>query len=247
MMVIPTGSFLMGSPADEMGREEDEDDSAGPGGRQIAETVSRSFAIGRFEVTWNEWNACVAEQGCLTSAHDPGWGMGDRPVIFVSWIDAQAYALWLRKKTGKPYRLPSEVEWEYAARAGSTAAYSFGGSKVDLCRCGNGADLSTPPDMDWKNDTCNDHYFHTAPVGSFQPNAFGLYDMHGNVWEWVDDCYTPSYPADEQQESNSCKRSLRGGSWYNGPTHLRSADRNGELPTLKTDQIGFRVALDLKQ
>jgi formylglycine-generating enzyme required for sulfatase activity len=197
-------------------------------------TLARQFAVGRFAVTFDEWDACFADSGC--KGHNPsdeGWGRGQRPVINVSWDDARAYVAWLSRKTGKPYRLLSEAEFEYAARAGSQTAYSWGndvGKGNANCKgCGS----------QWDNR-------QTAPVGSFAANAFGLYDMAGNNWDWVEDCDNASYngaPTDgSASASGDCsKRVVRGGSWNTGPLFLRSAGRNWVTTGLRIINLGFRV------
>ena len=184
---------------------------------------------------------------------DEGWGRGSRPVIHVSWDDAKAYAEWLSKKTGESYRLPSEAEWEYAARAGSTTKYHWGN---DIGRNkANCSGRSRKP-----GSRCGSQWdaLSTAPVGSFQPNRFGLFDMHGNVVEWVEDCYQPSTKPQTLESyqgaptngsawtSGSCDyRVLRGGSWLNRPGDLRSADRNWDRPHNRDTGLGFRLAQDL--
>jgi formylglycine-generating enzyme required for sulfatase activity len=173
MVVLPAGEFLMGSPANEEGRDADESPL------HIV-VVARPFAVARFELTFDEWDACVTLGGCTYSPSDQGWGRGTRPVINVSWNDAQQYVAWLSARTGRPYRLLSEAEWEYAARSGSDKPYPWGGeignAHANCAGCGSQWDAS-----------------QTAPAGSFAPNAFGLYDMHGNVSEWVQDCAHASY------------------------------------------------------
>ena len=169
MAAIPAGSFMMGSPESEKGRYGDE----GPI-RKV--TIPRAFAAGVYAVTFEEWDACAAEGGCGGyRPDDHGWGRGRRPVIYVSWEDAQAYINWLRWKTGEEYRLLSEAEWEYAARAGTRTRYSFG-------------DEITPSDANYGGNIGK-----TQPVGSYRANGFGLHDMHGNTWEWVRDCWNDSY------------------------------------------------------
>jgi formylglycine-generating enzyme required for sulfatase activity len=185
----------------------------------------QTFAAGRFEVTFEDWDACVAGGGCNGySPGDEGWGRAYRPVINVSWDDAQAYVQWLSQRTGQTYRLLTEAEWEIAARAGSTTDYSWG-DQDPVCdqSAPNGANFSDCP------------YRRTTPRGSFQPNAFGLYDVHGNVWEWVEDCYDPDCSI----------RVIRGGSWYNIPQGLRSANRSRGTPASRNDDVGFRVARTL--
>src|SRR5690606_35842202 len=160
---------------------------------------------------------------------DGGWGHGSRPAINVSWDDAQAYLAWLRGASGKAYRLLSEAEWEYVARAGARTRYSFGDSLAELCRHANGADRST--DYPWANPNCSDGFPHTAPAGSFAANAFGLHDLYGNVSEWVEDCWHGSYdgaPADAGAwtADGECRlRVARGGSWGDQPLRLQAANR----------------------
>ena len=187
-----------------------------PGGQ-----LGRPFAVGVYEVTFGEWDACVSDRGCGGyRPSDEGWGRGRHPVINVSWDDAQAYVRWLSEKTGKAYRLLSEAEWEYVARAGTTTEYWWGDDiGHNRANC----------------NSCGDSYSSTAPVGSFSANPFGLYDVHGNVWEWVDDCY-----------GGDCgRRVVRGGSWVNGPRTLRSAFRPGITSGVRDGYVGFRVARTL--
>ena len=229
MAVLPAGEFVMGSPSNEEGRSANESP-------QHQVRIAKPFAVGVYEVTLDEWNACVAAGGCGHRPGDEGWGGGSRPVINVSWNDARDYVGWLSGRTGHGYRLLSEAEWEYAARAGTTTAYSWGnevGSNRANCRgCGS----------QWDNR-------QTAPVGSFPANAFGLYDMQGNVWEWVEDCWNEGYagaPANgEAWLGGDCSvRVLRGGSWINGPRLLRSALRLRLAPGYRF-HLGFRVARTL--
>ena len=220
---IPAGRFLMGS---------DEYDSEQPV-REVV--ISKPFALGKYEVTFAEYDAFAKATGRELLV-DRGWGRGNRPVIGVTWEDAQAYTEWLTEMTGRPYRLPSEAEWEYAARAGSVTSYSWGDDiGQNQANCDTG---------------CEDSHTYIAPVGSFQPNAFGLYDMHGNVWEWVQDCWNDNYegaPADARAwEDQGCEtRVLRGGSWHFEPAFLRSANRGWFNPSGRFDGHGFRVAQDL--
>ena len=231
MVVVPKGSFMMGS------KSGDKDE------RHIRRvTIGKPFAVGRFEVTWDEWDACVKDGGCdngpvKKAGGDNGWGKGKRPVIEVSWNDAKTYLKWLKKKTGKPYRLLSEAEWEYVARAKGTGKYSWGNgigrNKANCDGCGS----------KWDNKK-------TAPVGSFDANNFKVHDMHGNVWEWVEDCYKDSYkgaPDDgSAKTTGSCdNRVLRGGSWNFNPSDLRSAGRFRGWPDFRVSYGGFRVALSL--
>ena len=233
MVVLPAGSFLMGSPLDETGRDEDE-------APQRTVTIPANFAVGKYEVTWDEYEACVAEGTCASfwvkrAGGDNRWGRGNRPVIEVSWVDARRYVKWLSKETGHKYRLLSEAEWEYAARAGSETAYSSGDTLTSKT-----ANISTRLTR------------RTDPVGSFAPNAFGLHDMHGNVWEWVEDCYVENYfhapMTAEPHYVRPCKtRVLRGGSIFSEFHDLRSASRDTKRITTRKNVIGFRVARNITE
>jgi formylglycine-generating enzyme required for sulfatase activity len=231
MIVVSAGSFTMGSPASEPGRGADE-------GPQHKATFARQFAVGRFELTFDEWDACVANGGCNGyKPSDQGWGRGRRPMINVSWDDAKAYVAWLSRETGKPYRLLSEAEFEYAARAGSQTAYPWGN---DIGK-GNANCLGCGSQWGGKQ---------TAPVGSFAANAFGLYDMAGNAWEWVEDCYHDNYngaPIDSSAwTSGDCSsRVLRGGAWNDYPQDLRSAGRIRGPTDGRGNRVGFRVGRTL--
>jgi formylglycine-generating enzyme required for sulfatase activity len=231
MMVVPAGSFMMGSPAGEPDRFSNE-------GPQHEVTIASQFAVGQYELRFDEWDACVADGGCRDyKPPDQGWGREDRPVINVSWVDADAYVFWLAKKTGKPYRLLSEAEYEYAMRAGTQTAYPWGNAmgknNANCAGCGG----------QWNGK-------ETAPVGSFAANGFGLYGMVGNVWEWTQDCYHDSYngaPTDGSAwTSGDCYyRVLRGGSWGNSPRGLRSALRDWLTADSRVNLFGFRVARTL--
>jgi formylglycine-generating enzyme required for sulfatase activity len=232
MVVVPPGRFMMGSPAEEQGRDDDE----GP----LHDVRIAKFAVGRFEVTFAEWDACVRDGGCGGyTPQDKGWGRGDRPVMNVSWDRAKSYVSWLALKTGKPYRLLTEAEWEYAARAGADAPFATGRTiNVKQAQFGG----------------ASGHADQTVPVGSFTPNAFGLHDMHGNIWEWVEDCWHDDYenaPADgaawlEANEGACGYRIYRGGSWFNIQSVVRSANRTGSPPDFTISNIGFRVAKTLE-
>jgi len=195
--------------------------------------IGYSFAVGVHEVTFAEWDACTAGGGCNGySPDDEGWGRGNRPAINVSWEDAQLYVQWLSAKTGNRYRLLSESEWEYVARAGTTTAYHFGGSIA-----------SSQANLNYNEGK-------TVPVGSYPPNAFGLHDVHGNVWEWTHDCWNDNYqgaPNDGSAwQSGDCRRrAMRGGSWLNRPGGLRSALRGGSAVGYRSSNYGFRVARTL--
>ena len=244
MVVIPAGSFEMGSPESEEGRYDDEE----PAHRV---EIGEPLAVGVYEVTREEYGAFVEEtghaggSGCYVwtgsewkDRQDVGWRnpgyaqTGRDPVVCVNWEDAQAYVEWLRGKMGEWYRLLSEAEWEYAARAGSRTRYSFG-------------DEITESDANYGRNIGK-----TRPVGSYRANGYGLYDMHGNVWEWVEDCWNDNYegaPTDGKAwKSGDCgRRVLRGGSWNSYPRDLRSADRLRNGSGLRVDSVGFRVARTL--
>ena len=223
LVIVPAESYQMG------------DSSEGPVHRV---TIGQPFAVGVYEVTFAEWEACVRGGGCNGyRPDDEGWGRGRRPVIGVNWADAQAYGAWLSRQTGKPYRLLSEAEWEYVARAGTTTQYwwgeEIGRNRANCSRCGS----------QWDNEK-------TAPVGSFGSNAFGLYNVHGNVWEWVQDCWNESYtgaPSDGRAwERGDCsRRVLRGGCWNEIPWIVRSAKRLRGTAGKRDDCSGFRIARSL--
>ena len=250
MVVILVGSFRMGSPDSEAGRSSDEDQV-----RTVA--IAKPIAVGRFEVTWNEWDACVAMRGCDGSrAHDQTYGKGRRPVINVSWSDAKAYVAWLSRITGKEYRLLSEAEWEYAARGVTSADQShppYPWGNTEICRHANLADQSFRR-SGFAGDVvnCDDKQARTAEAGRYPANAFGLHDMHGNVWEWVEDCWHDSYngaPNDGSAWTTACtdadRRVVRGGSWVAVPQVLRSANRNGLTTGNRINNLGFRVGRTL--
>ena len=263
MVVLPAGSYRMGSPSYEQGRDEDE-------GPVHEVTISASFAIGRHEVTVAEFGRFVDATGysagssCRTYEggewesragrgwRNPGFGQSGRhPVACVNWNDAQAYAAWLSRETGEKYRLPSESEWEYAARAGTATARYWGEGESGQCRHANGADASAKERYSgWTVASCRDGHVHTAPAGSFAANGWGLHDMLGNVWEWTEDCWNGSYsgaPSDGSAwEYGDCaRRVLRGGSWDSRPSVLRAADRYRYTTGGRDVFVGFRVARTL--
>jgi formylglycine-generating enzyme required for sulfatase activity len=275
MIALPAGSFRMGSPSTEAGRQEDEDDTAGPGGQPVSVTIAQPFAIGRYEVTRAQVAAFIQETGYKMAAGcyvreggrqfrpqlswtAPGFAQNDsHPVACVSWEDADSYVQWLSTKTGNTYRLLTEAEWEYAARGGTATRFSFGDEDVGICEYGNVADQTANIAFpDWTVAPCRDGFPYTAPAGSFKPNRFGLYDMHGNVWEWVADCQSDSLrhlassPAAAGGASPACTpdtpRVLRGGSWSDPPERLRSAARIAGPPTAHDQIVGFRVARSLE-
>jgi formylglycine-generating enzyme required for sulfatase activity len=244
MVVVPAGKFMMGSPPGEVGGTDDERPQ-----RKV--TIARPFAVGKYEVTFGEWDACVAAGGCRHNPHDgsygsTGWGRGKRPVINVSWDDiTQEYLPWLSKKTGKTYRLLSEAEWEYAARAGTTTPFWWGSSiSTSQANYYGQAAYGDGPKGEIRQKT--------VPVDSFAANPWGLYNVHGNVWEWVQDCWNPSYsgaPSDGSAWTTGyrdCRdRVLRGGSWTSVPHGLRSASRRGYIPGGWGSLDGFRVGRTL--
>jgi formylglycine-generating enzyme required for sulfatase activity len=265
MVVVPAGSFTMGSPASEAGRYDNE-------GPQHPVTIGRSFAAGKFEVTRAEFAAFVREAGYQSGSscwidpgggkradtagkgwRDPGYSQTDRdPVVCVSWDDAQAYVAWLGQTTGKSYRLLSEAEWEYAARGGTGTSRYWGDSPSAACGYANVYDLTGKRMLgyDWENHDCDDGEAHTSPVGHYRPNGFGLYDMIGNVWERVEDCWHVTYggaPSDGSAWSGGdcSKRVLRGGSWGNLPRLARAAYRNWSDSEDPYNNDGFRVARTL--
>lgn len=254
MVAVPAGSFTMGSPSSEEGRSSAE-------GPQHDVTFSSPFAVGMYEVTRGEFGRFVEETGRLMgnscgreagrSWRSPGFSQEySHPVVCVSWEDARAYASWLSQETGEEYRLLSESEWEYVARAGTQTARYWGESASDQCRYANGADASSG--IRWVVD-CADDYAWTSPVGSFDANGFGLHDVLGNVREWVEDCWHKNYdgaPRDGrawlESDGGDCSYCvLRGGSWRVNPGRLRSAnryrDRAGNRPSY-AGYVGFRVA-----
>ena len=221
---LPQGEFIMGEP------------SVAIGPRHVVR-ISYPLAVGRFEVTFAEWDACVAAGGCRRRPHDSGCGRGRQPVINLRCAEAQQYAAWLARRTGKQYRLLSEAEWEYAARAGTDVHYWWGNDArqgdANCYDCGSR----------WNGR-------QAAPVGRFAPNPFGLYDMHGNVYEWVEDCYHHGYrnaPGDGRAWTLDCTavadtRMLRGGAWHGATITTRSAARSTAASNYYDNRIGFRIA-----
>jgi formylglycine-generating enzyme required for sulfatase activity len=254
MRVLPTGSYLRGSSDAEIAAlvktySNDWYKNEGP---QRRVTISHIVAIAKHETTFELWDLCVAEKGCKTSPKDEGWGRGKRPAIDVSWDDiTNEFLPWLNRKLGiaptapDRYRLPSEAEWEYAARAGTTGDYSFP-SPITAAKANYDA-TSTHA-----GSPKGTYRQRTVPIddGSFPLNPWGLAHVHGNAGEWVQDCYAENYgsaPIDGAPvESGSCSaRVLRGGSWLILPQYLRSAYRNWLQPDNRNDYIGFRLARTL--
>ena len=226
MVTVPAGSFVMGTPPSEDGLKAEQP--------QHEVTVKQPFAVSRFEITFDQWDLCAGDGACASDIDDEGWGRGQRPVMNLTFDQASDYVAWLSKRTNQSYRLLSEAEWEYAARAGSQTRYPWGDEMIAgkaKCRaCLN------------ENDERQ-----SAIVGSFPPNAFGLYDMHGNVSEFVADCWNGSYegaPADGSAwQTGDCEtRILRGGAWRSIPWVLRSGARFRRAADDATDISGFRVA-----
>jgi formylglycine-generating enzyme required for sulfatase activity len=240
MVVIQAGGFMMGSPPEEPGRFRDE--------HQHRVEIQRDFAISRYEVTFEDYDRFAAVTG-RGKPDDKGWGRGTRPVINVDWSDATAYAEWLSAQTRQRYRLPTEAEWEYAARAGSQTAWFWGNSSKEGCAYANGADATGKLVFaGWDALNCQDGYVYTAPVGSFKSNAFGLYDMIGNVLEWTCSAYDEGYSGGEQRcegKGPSLDRVYRGGSWSDEPRSLRSADRHKDAPEFRDYFLGFRLVREL--
>ncbi len=244
MIVVPAGTFKMGSSQAELNNNE---------GPQHTVTIRKAFAVGIYTVTFDQWDACVFDGGCAGySPPSQDGSRGKRPVVNVSWHDAQIYVGWLNEKlrdlqpiaegapASGPYRLLSEADWEYAARAGTTTAYYWGEARrkgyANCDGCGS----------EWDNT-------QTAPVGSFPPNPFGLYDMAGNVLQWTQDCYHENYTGAPANGSawitgpiGACSaRMMRGGSWFNSTYYLRSSQRYIVSPHFRAHNAGFRVAKTL--
>ena len=233
MVAIPAGEFTMGSRTSESYRGAETPHPV---------TIPSPFALSTHEITFEQWDACVADGGCGGYApDDQGWGRGNRPVVNVSWNDTKAYVEWLSRKTGRQYRLPSESEWEYAARAGTVTPFSFGSMiTTDQANVDSSSSTGLSP--------AGTNRKQTVPVGSFPANAFGLHDMHGNVWEWVEDCWHDEYTADAPVDGSpwidaGCGRHvLRGGSWEDYAGDARSAARVGGATEDQFYSDGFRVA-----
>ena len=254
---IPPGSFLMGAAPGKHVREGLSENWATWELPQHKVVIGYGFSLGRYEVTRGEYAAFVQATGrapgasCNTVGPDgtwrdiegrdwrnPGFAQTDRdPVVCVSWDDAKAYVAWLSQSSGKKYRLPSEAEWEYAARAGTAGARFWGERHQEACRYANVDDAS---------HGCRDGYGRTAPAGTFQPNPLGLHDMLGNAWEWNGDCWNGSYAGAPTDGSpwhvEDCKgRVLRGGAWVNKPWYVRAASRVAEPAAQRASDFGFRV------
>ncbi len=278
MVAMEPGVFRMGSPDDETGRAAD-----GHEGPAHEVRIDQRFALGRKEVSVGEFRRFVEATGHATRAESdatgasclgwlaqdaklaqrsglqwrsPGYPQTDNhPVVCVSWNDAQAYIHWLGQQSGHAYRLPREAEWEYAARSGSATSRPWGDDPVRACLYANVADEWLGADgYIWpERHACNDGHFFAAPVGSYTPDAFGLHDMIGNVWEWVQDCYDPKayakpavvHAARADEAAGCTARGLRGGAWISGPGRARAAYRGGYGADTRTNVFGFRVARSL--
>jgi formylglycine-generating enzyme required for sulfatase activity len=252
MVVVPAGSFTIGSPANEPQSNTVE--------AQVRVTILAPFGVGKYAVTFNEWDACVAEGGCKGyKPSDGGWGLarpnhivnwedwaenGKHPVINVNWDDAKTYALWLSRKTGKIYRLLTEAEREYVTRAGTTTPFWWGSSITAMQANYDG-------NYTYKGGGSKGEYRErTVPVDSFEANPWGLYNVHGNVWEWMEDCWNDTNtdnPGDgSARTTGDCgRRVVRGGSWDSYPQSLRSANRNWFDAGNRSNRTGFRLARTL--
>ncbi len=254
---IPAGEFLMGSPAS----DQEASDIERP---QHSVKITRPFKMSRYEVTFEDYDRFAAATN-RPSASDSGFGGENRqhlPVINVSWEDAVAYAKWLSQESGKHFRLPTEAEWEYAARAGTDAKRFWGDDPAKSCEFANVFDKRNQANIRdrfsvpviWAaHHNCEDAYFAIAPVGSFKPNPWGLYDMLGNVWEWVQDCSHNDYleaPLLASQswgtENNGdcSKHGVRGGSWFVAPSYVRVANRSWDPSADRGTGLGFRLVQD---
>ncbi len=237
MVVIPAGAFKMGSPPDEEKRKDNE-------GPQFRVAFARPFALGKYAVTFEEFDHFVEAAGYHHRPEDEGWGRAKQPVIDLAWEDARAYTEWLSEETGAAYRLPSEAEWEYACRAGTKTPFHFG-QTIDTSQAnydGNYAYGSSSP---------GEFRERTVEVGTFPENAFGLHEMHGNVWEWVEDFWNESYTVAPTNglawiTGDSTLRILRGGTFFLEPRSLRSAYRGRTAPGIRGRSYGFRVARTLE-
>jgi formylglycine-generating enzyme required for sulfatase activity len=275
MVRIKAGAFMMGSTEAEAARENMDAMLASDERPAHVVTVRREFMLAQYAVTRGEFAAFVTEtgyephRGCNVhhgeqwfydeklSWRDPGFAQTDQhPVVCVDYEAAQRYVQWLSRKAGKTYRLPSEAEWEYSARAGTTTARFWGDGREDACQFANVSDFDWAEALEWdkarkdKVFQCSDRFAATAPVGSFRPNAFGLYDMLGNVWQWNEDCFHTTYrgaPKDGSAwTSGDCRfRTVHGGSWYSTPYAVRAAHRCAMELDSRYYHIGFRVARSL--
>jgi formylglycine-generating enzyme required for sulfatase activity len=269
MLVIPSGSFAMGFDGGETPQRYD-----GPV-RQV--TIAKPFALGKFEITNAQWKKFIDDTGYAMPDWCRVWSYGkkewarddsadwrdpklnrppldDEPAVCLTWKDSQAYVAWLAEKTGKPYRLPTEAEWEYAARAGTSTRFFWGDDANEGCAYGNIYDQTADAEFhfSWEPAKCTDGYASLAPIGRFKPNPFGLYDIVGNVWEWLEDCYIVPYPPQPidgtaVETEAACKyRAVRGGGWMTWPERPRHTWRGRDPEeTQVVNYFGLRVVRDL--
>jgi formylglycine-generating enzyme required for sulfatase activity len=278
MVALAAGSFTMGSTKAETDRAELPDEQGARERPAHTVTFARPFAIGKYEITVDEytafanatarratdncitWDETAAKWGPVATAtwKNPGYAQTGRfPVGCVTIDDARAYAAWLAQKSGKPYRIPSEAEWEYAARAGTRTMQTWGDSFDGICKFANVSDRTrmdkhTTVERDpTRYFDCEDGFIYAAPVGSFPPDRWGLYDMVGNIWEWTEDCFIPHYngaPTDGsvRRDPSQCDRLIvRSGGWYSRNWFARPAGRSRENPDYRSSTLGIRVARTL--
>ena len=258
MVVIPAGGFAMGASVDDVEGHEDE-------GPQHSVKIKRSFAFGVREVTVGEFRQFVEatgyvadpppDQPCGDGTRNwqvPGFDQSDdHPAVCLSWLDAQAYVRWLASRSGAPYHLPSEAQWEYAARGGTDTPRYWGDDPAKACENANVADAALKKKFpNWRAYACDDAQTYTAAAGRYQANGFGIFDALGNIWEWTQDCWHDGYknaPADGSAwvEESCGVRVFRGGSWFNGPRSVRAAFRNSETTVFRSTLLGIRLARDL--
>ena len=236
MVVVPSGEFIMGAPESEPGSEDNERPP-----HKV--TIAKPFAVGRFAVTFEEWDACIADHGCRNYRPPDRWGRGRQPAINLWWDDARAYAKWLSDKTGKPYRLLSEAEREYVTRAGTSTPFWWG-SSISTDQANFDGSFAYPP---LGSSPTGEYRGRTVPVDSFMPNPWGLYQVHGNVYEWVEDCWHNNYtgaPTDGSPWTivDCARHILRGGAWNFAPWQLRSGDRGAVASAVNLLPVGVRVA-----
>lgn len=239
MVTIYPGQFQMGSPIHEARRERTE-------GPVQNVSIDYTFEVGKYEVTFSEWDKCVASGGCNGyRPSDVGWGRGNRPAINISWNDAQSYIKWLNRKTGLKYRLLSESEWEYIARAGTNSPFSTGHMITTQQANFNGQ-------KSYQGSPLGPYRRQTVEVGSFNANPYGLYDLHGNAWEWTQDCWNDTHVGNsadgKPRNSGDCSyRVMKGGSWVNRPDDVRVAQRQRYTTDYRYDDYGFRIARTLSK
>lgn len=238
MVTIQPGIGLLGSPGTETKRQRVE-------GPETEISINYAFEVGKFEVTFDDWEACVSGGGCRGHRpNDKGWGRGKRPVINISYDDTQSYLRWLNRKTGRKYRLLSEAEWEYIARAGQRVPFGTGFGITAKMANFNG---SAP----YNADETGPYFRKTQPVGQYDANPFGLHDVHGNVYEWVEDCWNPSHKNSTRdgkpRKDGDCDyRVMKGGSWVTHGYQMRAASRVRYVTDYRYDDYGFRLARTLE-